>query len=377
MANGEKAIGENTDLVRSRREIVENNRGCHLLAAARNALLKPRAPAVGRRKHGHVGTNTGMSTDDVAPILAPYRDRSSNYSDVALFDHLPMTVAALMEMGAGRARTAAWAERYAREHGLRPATAAERDGRRRWRARIDALGRAHVIATSGTRLAGGIGAAAFHAAIRAAYALERRDDDELAAALEAWEREYLDLPAAAAPRSVAARDALALLAAEPVDCGTRGLIVDRMAVAGAHPRFAAITAVVPTPADLDTLALAAAAAFAISGNFTALHVMTGTHAMRTLAPSLADAGAAMPGFWRAFAAAALVAQTVPLLDASVLSTLRAEAPSDWAPLLAVACTANDEHVIKATYTAWRLDRDLNDPVYRAAAARYLTAAAAR
>lgn len=322
-------------------------------------------------------TAPGMRIDDVAPILAPYRDRSANYSDVALFDHLPMTVAALIEMGAGRDRTAAWAERYAREHSLRPATAAERDGRRRWRAHIAADGRAHTIATSGTWLAGGIGAAAFHAAIRAAYALDRRDDDELAAALEAWEREYLDLPAPATARTVPVRNALAVLSAEPLDRGTRGLIVDRMAVAGAQSRFAAIAAAVPGPLELDTLALAAAAAFAVSGNFTALHVMTGTHAMRTLAPHLADAGAAMPGFWRAFAAASLVAGTSPLLDAGVLAELRAEAPPHWAPLLAAACAANDEHVIKATYTAWRLDHALNDPVYRTAAARYLTIAATR
>jgi hypothetical protein len=55
-----------------------------------------------------------------------------------------------------------------------------------------------------------------------------------------------------------------------------------------------------------------------------------------------------------------------------LFALRAEAPPDWAPLLAAACAADDEHAIKSTYTAWRLDRALDDAVSRTAAARYLT-----
>jgi hypothetical protein len=151
----------------------------------------------------------------------------------------------------------------------------------------------------------------------------------------------------------------------------RSLISTRMGIVARDARFAAVAEFAPRFADLDGLALAAAAAFALSGDFTALHVMTATHAMRILAPHLPDRDRAMQGFWPAFAAAGIVAGTPPTLDPFVLNALRDEAPQAWEPLLEEAVRQDDEHVIKATYTAWRLDMDLPDPVFRAAANRYL------
>jgi hypothetical protein len=39
--------------------------------------------------------------------------------------------------------------------------------------------------------------------------------------------------------------------------------------------------------------------------------------------------------------------------------------------LVEAVAHDDEHVIKSTYTAWRLDEALRDPVFRTAARRYI------
>ena len=314
----------------------------------------------------------GDRKNAVSAVLANYRDRSTNYGQHALFDHLPMTVAALAEMGADETHLAAWAERYANRHGLRPAMHAEREARLRWRARIRDLGRSAVFAQHGAYFARGIGAAAFHAAIRAAYAFERSDDDELAAALEAWEREYLPIARPLVEASCSVEASLAELAASPIRTDGRGLIATRMKAVAEDARFAAIAASVPSAADVDALALAAATAFALSGDFTALHVMTGTHAMRVLLRHLTGHVSIVSGFWSAYAAAALVAGTIPTLDAAVLDALRAEAPPDWEPLLARAVAQDDEHVIKSTYTAWRLDCELHDDVYRAAAQRYLS-----
>jgi len=277
-------------------------------------------------------------------------------------------------MGASEERLTTWARRYAAVHALRPASEAERAGRQRWLARVRERGRAAVIGEHGGFLAEGFGTSAFHAAIRAAYAFERSDDEELAAALEAWEREYLALPRAPTERRVSLETALAGLAGQPIPVTGDGLIATRMVTVGVHPRFTSIAASVPSSGDLDGLALAAAAAFAESGNFTALHVMTATHAARILMPLLGDDPAIVSGLWRAYAAAACVAGTLPTLDPAALDALRADAPEDWEPLLAAAVAHDDEHVIKSTYTAWRLDRALHDGVYRTAAARYLNAA---
>jgi hypothetical protein len=296
---------------------------------------------------------------DIAGVLDRYRDRSSNYGAVALFDHLPMTVAALAEMGASEARIEAWARRYAEVHELRQVGEAERTGRERWLRLIRERGSAAVISEHGS----------FHAAIRAAYAFERSDNEEMAAALEAWEREHLALPGVAREQRVSLDVALAELAGEPISAPRGGLIVSRMQIVAQDPRFLSIGEFVPSKGDLGGLALAAAAAFGLSLDFTALHVMTATFAATILAPYLDES--TMPGFWRAYVAAAIVAGTVPTLDPAALETLRAGAPPRWEPLLAAAVAQDDEHVIKATYTAWRLDRAEPDGVYRAAASRYL------
>jgi hypothetical protein len=308
---------------------------------------------------------------DPGPVLAHYRDNAALYGRVALFDHLPMSLAALVAMGASEARIAHWARGYAARTGLRPASDEERAGRARWRAAIARGGRAHVLREHGVRLAGGFGTVAFHAAIRAAYAFAREDDDELAAALDAWERYFLPLPPSATGTQVPLRTALSALAAHPVAALDPGLIAARMERVAASGAFAKLAACVPAAEDLDGLALAAAAAFATSCGFTALHIMTASHAARMLLPHLGDPRAIMPGFWAAYAAASLVSEALPALDPAVLAELREEAPDSWEPLLEAAVANDDEHVIKSVYTAWCLDLELHDPVFRTAARRYL------
>jgi Questin oxidase-like len=311
---------------------------------------------------------------NVPALLSKYGAYSSNYGvpTFPLSDHLPMAVVALAEMGASAERIEAWAAQYATKHQLRPADAGERKRRSAWYQKISVEGREAVLAGALPGLSDGIGAAAFHPAIRAGYAIEQSDDQELASALESWDREFLDLTAPEETRAVEIDEALALLAASTIRVEAGGLIAPLMQRVAAHPEFATIAEAVPRSEDINKLALAAAVAFAESGDFTALHVMTGTYAMRTISGFFVEPDAEMPGFWRAYAAAALVSGTIPTLAPEKLASLRAEAPTDWAPLLTQAIANEDEHVIKATYTAWRLDTNQNDPIYRTTAHRYLT-----
>ena len=179
------------------------------------------------------------------------------------------------------------------------------------------------------------------------------------------------MPAPPKTRATSAGDALNELARSTIRVEPRGLISTRMLAVAQAGGFRAIAQAVPRSADLDALALAAAAAFAAGGDFTALHVMTGTYAFRLLSRFVPDPEAAMPAFWRAYAAAALVAGSIPALDPPRLDALRAEAPAGWYEILAEAVAHDDEHVIKATYTAWRLDTALRDKVFRTAARRYI------
>jgi hypothetical protein len=310
---------------------------------------------------------------DLSSILDPYRDRSSNFGapGTALADHLPMAVTALAAMGADDARLTTWAAAYAEGQGLRLAGVAETSGREAWRARIESDGARVTLASALETLGDGIGAAAFHAAIRAAYAIERHDDIDLASALESWEREFVALPVARTSTRVSAAEALQALRDASLDRSPSGpWIADGMRAVGRRSGFVALAAVVPSADALDDLVLAAAGAFAATGNFTALHLMTGTHAVRTVARFLGGVDAVMPAIWSAYAAAALVACVTPSLDAQALDPLREERTS-WDTLLARAVAHDDDHVIKATYTAWRLNDEIGDPLFATAAARYL------
>jgi hypothetical protein len=317
-----------------------------------------------------------MSTQvrNLSRILRPYRDQSSNFGnpEAALANHLPMVVTALAAMGANDVRLASWAATYALEQALRPAGAAELAGRSKWSDRIARDGALVTLASALATLGDGLAAAAFHAAIRAAYAVERGDDEDLASALESWEREFLALPVARTRERVSVADALHALTSASLDRSDPGmwLIADGMRAIGLRDGFEAIAAAVPPASALDDLALAAAGAFAASGNFIALHLMTGTHAFRVLASAVGRAEELMPAFWSAYAAAATLTGVAPSLDARVLDPLRCQ-ETRWEDLLARAAAQDDDHVIKSTFTAWRLDEEISDPVFSAAAGRYL------
>ncbi len=264
-----------------------------------------------------------------------------------MVNHLPMALAALAAMGAPSERQREFAARYSRSHGLTGMSLAQREARDRWAARLGADGCDAVVAAALRDFGESVGAGGFHAAIRVAYALTFGNDADLAAALAYWEVLSFRIDAVGQPQPVDAHTALRTLAAVPYAGTGSGPISARMRDAAAHPAFRAVAEIAPDADSLDALTLAAAAAFARRGDFVALHVMMGTHAVRVLTPFAGEAGAPLlHAFWRAYAAAALACGDVPTLDARVLDTLRAEAPPQWEPLLAAAVASDDDHVSK-------------------------------
>jgi len=273
----------------------------------------------------------------------------------------------------GRAprRIEAWAANYAAVHELPLAGADECEQRDVWHERLAGEGREAVLEMVLPGLVAGIGAAAFHAAIRAGYAVERNDDRELACALTAWQCDFLALTAPEQPawhRSRGTQDPGAL------DDSRRTPRPDRLAHASRREGSGLCRHCpsVPQSADLDELALAAAAAFGECGEF--YRAARDDRDPRDALPAEVHPGsrgrnAGLLG--RAYAAAALVAGTIPTLEADRLAALRAGAPRGWEDLLSEAVAHDDEHVIKSTYTAWRLDNALRDPVFRTAARRYI------
>jgi hypothetical protein len=286
--------------------------------------------------------------DDAARFAPEYGD--------GLASHLPMGLVALRALGADSPRLQAF---FATESAhLLPAPPlqawppgdpwADRLGDiAAWPAYLDLFGQwlaaegaADVLAQVLPQLMPGCAAAAFHGPIRAAAALRAGHAGELAAGLAYWAARHQPLgPLPARAGTVA--DPLVLLRRLQAVPSRRPLIARRMAAAAGH---AAVQAVWPRlavgPGTLARLSQLAAQAYAGSGNFTALHMVTASHAMRVLLPFV-DAGeaadAALRWFWQAWATALVAAclkprQPVPLLP--------------WPAIVQRAQASSDAHVVK-------------------------------
>lgn len=293
-----------------------------------------------------------------------------------LADHLPMAISALARMGASAERIAEFTRIYVAEKALRPIDErdAEFQARGEMHVRIARESREAVLREELRSLGAGLGAGAFHALIRVAYGVADENDEEIAAGLIYWREAALDLG-----HSVTPVDDAGFQATEKLDAARRrlgrlpeaftGMIADRMA---AVARDAAFSAVVGRPrfasSSLADLAAVSVRAFAATQNFTILHAMTATHAMRLLLPLSDDSDALMQSLWRAYVAA-YVSAGAPEIPAG-LSVDPTRVPS-WETLRSIACASNNEHVVKATYTAWSEDAAYHDPCYRIAIARYL------
>ncbi len=235
-------------------------------------------------------------------------------------------------------------------------------------------------------LARGLGGGAFHALIRVAYAIADHDDDELAAGLAYWRHAYLDLGAPslrdtdnAAPDTISFDPDAELANARVILCDVpslldgRALIAHRMAVVARAPAFALVVDDARVRArDLPQIASVVVRGFAATRSFTMLHAMTATHATRVLLPYASDADAIVRYLWRAIVAAYTSAGLSEIPTAELLAKRYAAAPT-WDALVAIACASDDEHVVKATFTAREEDRAYTSACYRIAVARYLNA----
>ncbi len=332
-------------------------------------------PRTARNRAASGGVSAGMervADEAVGAVHARWCDASAEYGD-RLANHLPMALSALAAMGASRARLEAFAERYAATHALRPAEPDERASRAGFARRLAAEGRAAVLAAELPRLLPGAAASAFHGAIRTAYALDR-DDGELAAALAFWSRTYLPLGVAAGAAGPFGGIAAALEPLRGVRAGFEptGLIFVRMERVAAEPAFARALVAAPPAAELRSLAVAAAAALGATRGFVALHAMTATHALRVLLPWVPDPDAAVAAFWPAYAAAYVIAGAPAPPSLAELAARRTRAPARWDDVLAAALASDDDHVVKAVFTARAEERAYGEPLFRWAAARYVT-----
>lgn len=320
--------------------------------------------------------------DTLAELLANNRARDPEFQG-GLANHQSMALVALAEMGASAAQLRGFAASYDRRlEPLRPAQAAvayaDVDAAigepRAMRAMIDAFtaeiaarGRDAVLREMLPKLWPGVGTLAFHGVIRTAYAVRREEDPaELAHGLAYWAAHaspLRPLPKAMGTEQDAAALVRAAIANDDLRVHRAGMIDRAMRRAAANPGFD--DAVAALAIDDDTLARVADAALRLflgTGDFTALHGVTGTHAVRVLSPWTSDPAIAARWQWQSLVAAALVVR-----DAALAEPDDANAP-EWPTLLATACDRKDDHDVKLVDSCRQQSTALAAAGYRAAAA---------
>lgn len=222
-----------------------------------------------------------------------------------------------------------------------------------------------VLSRTVPHLMTGVGAAAFHGLLRAAHAFEAGHRGELAHGLAYWAARWLPLATPQAGGVKLEFDAWATpLVAQAAErsSGERLIFLRMQAAQHSAPYRSLAGRLALRPDTLARLAAFAADAYADTGNFTVLHLVTGLRAARVLTPFFGDATVAADSLVRAFTAAYMAS------GAARTPALPPAHPVGWPALIAGALASDDEHVIKL------LDACLDESAIYGEA-RYLRAAA--
>jgi hypothetical protein len=218
------------------------------------------------------------------------------------------------------------------------------------------------------RLLPGLSAGAFHSLIRTGYGVRFHNDDEVMDGLAYWAIACLPLgQLPPAGRETEPLEVLRMIHQSPKLSGqglSGELIFGKMKTAAALPDFpAAAGALRPDARTLDRIAAAAIRLYVATGNFTALHAVTGTHAYRQILPFVEEPAQGVRYLWQAIAAAYITIKApaiIPPTDRNV---------PPWETIAKKAASSRDAHDLKLVEIAIDEEAFYRDAIYRQAAAR--------
>ena len=313
------------------------------------------------------------------------------YYERHLSNHLPMALVALHALGASEEQMEQGFAQFSQK--LEPAapTAVPCLDWTQWRGRREAFAsvRAHFIRDISAHgmdaalraalphLIDGVGGAAFHGLLRTASATVARHNDELASGLAHWACSHMPLVRSLQPDTtcvaVPQPQKLELLEWLPEITSTptswkapEGMIATLMRDYSKRESFQNAAPRLRVRDDtLRELASIALEHYLRSRNFTVLHLITGTHAMRILSRFCDDPQMAVRHYAIAFAAGVAASGLDPDADQLPVSV------QPWETLIVAACNVDDEHQIKLVYACREEYLATGDDRYRAAASLVL------
>jgi hypothetical protein len=235
---------------------------------------------------------------------------------------------------------------------------------------IEATLRGHL-----DQLIPGIHGAAFHGAIRLAYALEVASPLRVAAGIAYLAETAValgELPVAVTAGTDDPASVLSAMAASGhfASLPSQRLISDEMQQASHvtefHELLAHCAIIERTP---DLLRSAALHLFASTGDFTSLHAVTGMEAFSKLRPFVSDNRAFDTSCLVGLAAAYATVGAPRLASGDYLNELVASNTCAAPEISQVGAMSDDEHVSKLVYSALRLYAETDDSLYLTVAAR--------
>ena len=125
------------------------------------------------------------------------------------------------------------------------------------------------------------------------------------------------------------------------------------------------------PETHDRIARVSLAVYAATGDFAALHAVTGTHWLRMMAPRTPDRATPLRHFWQAIASLVPKIGFPELPSEEQLDAWRHMRLPEWPDIFREAVSRDDEHDLSLPFSASEEFKRYGDPLYRFAAAKRL------
>lgn len=311
-------------------------------------------------------------------------------------NHAPMVLAALERIGGTPPEMRRFFDHYRHSKQLLPAGSTqtplnaqtwqsaigmrdrEPDLRVFFIAQVDELGIEQTLKLTLPVLAPGVAASAFHALMRTAYGVLRQNEQDIGIALAYWAATYLPLPPSRGAKPVTDDPAVVLAMTATIaplhDLQLHELLWQNIRDSTTVAEFAPVVDWLDVgPDTMARMADVAIRLFAATQHFAALHVVTGLHWIRLIAPYCAPTtlDTLLRVFWQAIAALLPELGFPTMPSDEVVQRWRMIATPDWADIHAAARQSFDEHDISIAFSAHEEMALYGDPLYRVASARRL------
>lgn len=318
-------------------------------------------------------------------LLEKNRHFNPTYSHGKLTNHLSMALIALDKIGASEERLQAFFEKYSQN--LKPlvptaTSQATAITTLNWIAslgnndsyssylifftqELKSLGLVNTLKQYLPTLMKGIATDAFHCVIRLAYAIEIDDEKETSCALAYFASSCTFLTNGVVCATISDDPKLLLNKIRDTKNLTRrqfndNALIDRFIKVTIIPEFTPIINwLLISESTLKDCAKTAISLYAATNNFTALHLVTATHALRLLLPYLPDTKETLRYYWQAFCAAYISIGAPEMTEPNLSEYL----PISWEDIFSKAIKANDDHTIKLVYSCYSEDQVYKNPLY--------------